>query len=123
MINAAKVIAFIDVFGAFDPSLVLVMATAIPVTALGYALAARRSSPVCALGFVSPTRTQIDRPLILGAVLFGVGWGLVGYCSGPALAALGLGNPATTLFVGSMLVGMGGHTALPSLLSRREKHA
>src|SRR5260370_38725651 len=80
MINPAKVIAFIDVFGDFDPSLVLVMATAIPVTALGYALAARRRSPVCAPGFVSPTRTQIDRPLILGAVLFAIGWGLVGYC-------------------------------------------
>lgn len=59
MINPAKVIAFIDVFGDFDPSLVLVMATAIPVTALGYALAARCRSPVCAPGFVSPTRTQI----------------------------------------------------------------
>jgi uncharacterized protein len=123
MINPAKVIAFIDVFGDFDQSLAFVMATAIPVTAIGYAVAARWRSPVCAPGFVSPTRTQIDRPLILGAVLFGVGWGLVGYCPGPALAALGLGNPATVIFVFAMLVGMGGHTALPSLLSRRAKPA
>ena len=123
MINPAKVIAFIDVFGDFDPSLAFVMATAIPVTALGYALAARRHSPICAPGFSLPTRREIDRPLVLGAVLFGIGWGLVGYCPGPALAALGLGNPATGLFVFAMLIGMGGHTALPSLLSRREKHA
>jgi uncharacterized membrane protein YedE/YeeE len=122
MINPAKVIAFIDVFGDFDPSLAFVMATAIPVTAVGYALTACRHSPVCAPGFVSPTRTQIDRPLMLGAVLFGVGWGLVGYCPAPALAGLGFGNPATALVVLAMLVGMRGHTALPSLLSRRAKH-
>jgi hypothetical protein len=64
---------FIHVFGDFDPSLAFVMATAIPSTALGYALAARCLSPVCAPGFVLPTRTQIDRPLVLGAVLFGGG--------------------------------------------------
>jgi uncharacterized protein len=107
MINPAKVIAFIDVFGDFDPSLAFVMATAIPVTAVGYALAARRHSPICAPGFNSPTQKQIDRPLLLGAALFGIGWGLVGYCPGPALAALGLGNPATVLFVCAMLVGNG----------------
>jgi uncharacterized protein len=73
MINPAKVIAFIDVFGDFDPSLAFVMATAIPVTAVGYALAARRHSPICAPGFSLPTRREIDRPLVLGAVLFGIG--------------------------------------------------
>jgi uncharacterized membrane protein YedE/YeeE len=118
MINPAKVIAFIDVLGDFDPSLAFVMATAIPVTALGYALAARRHSPICAPGFSLPTRREIDRPLVLGAVLFGIGWGLVGYCPGPALAGLrslaglGLGNPATVLFVLAVLIGMGG-PALP----------
>lgn len=123
MINPAKVIAFIDVFGDFDPSLAFVMATAIPVTAVGHVLAARRHSPICASGFNLPTKKQVDRPLVLGAVLFGVGWGLVGYCPGPAIAGLDLGNPATFLFVFAMLVGMGGHTALPSLLSRSAKHA
>jgi uncharacterized protein len=123
MVNPAKVIGFLDIFGDFDPSLAFVMATAIPVTALGYALAARRSSPICASGFSLPTRKQIDRPLVLGAVVFGIGWGLVGYCPGPALAALALGNPITVLFVFAMLVGMGGHTALPSLLSRHAKPA
>ena len=72
MVNPAKVIAFIDVFGDFDPSLAFVMATAIPVTAIGYALAARRHSPICAPGFSLPARRQVDRPLVLGAVLFGV---------------------------------------------------
>jgi hypothetical protein len=124
MINPAKVIGFLDIFGDWDPSLALVMATAIPVTALGYAVAKHRRSPVCAADFSVPTRTQIDWPLIGGAVLFGVGWGLVGYCPGPAVSALGLGNPTTVLFVGSMLVGMGTYSGLNSLLfSRQPRHA
>src|SRR5579864_1715735 len=98
MINPAKVIGFLDIFGDWDPSLAFVMATAIPVTALGYAVARRRRSPICASDFNLPTRTQVDWPLMTGAVLFGVGWGLVGYCPGPAVAALGLGNPATALY-------------------------
>jgi uncharacterized protein len=123
MINPVKVIGFLDVFGDWDPSLAFVMATAIPVAAAGYAVARRCRSPLCASAFTPPTQAKIDSRLTLGAVLFGVGWGLVGYCPGPALAGLGLGNPATMLFVFSMLVGMGGHTALPSLLSRRARHA
>jgi uncharacterized membrane protein YedE/YeeE len=99
------------------------MATAIPVTALGYAIARRYRSSLCAPDFSLPTQKHFDRLLVLGAVLFGVRWGLVGYRPGPGLAALGLGNPATILFVFSMLVGMGSHTALPSLLSRRAKYA
>src|SRR6516162_8605173 len=108
MVNPAKVIGFLDVFGDFDPSLAFVMATAIPVTALGYAVARRCRSPLCAPTFNPPTQAKIDQRLMLGAVLFGVGWGLVGYCPGPALAALGFGNPATILFVFAMFVGMGG---------------
>jgi uncharacterized membrane protein YedE/YeeE len=123
MINPAKVIGFLDILGDWDPSLAFVMATAIPITAAGYAVAKRCRSPLCALAFSPPTQAKIDRRLTVGAVLFGVGWGLVGYCPGPALAGLGFGNPATILFVFSMLIGMGGHTALPSLLSRRAKHA
>jgi uncharacterized protein len=123
MINPAKVIGFLDLFGDWDPSLALVMATAIPMMALGYSVARRRHAPVCASDFNLPARTRIDWPLMAGAVLFGVGWGLVGYCPGPAIAALGLGNPATTLFVGSMLVGMGIFTGMTSLFSRRHGHA
>jgi uncharacterized protein len=123
MINPAKVIAFIDVFGDFDPSLAFVMASAIPVSAIGYWLGGRRHSPICAPGFTLPTQREIDRPLVTGAVLFGIGWGLVGYCPGPALAGLTLGNPGTVLFVLAMLLGMAVHTALPSLLGGRAKHA
>jgi uncharacterized protein len=122
MINPAKVIGFLDVFGDFDPSLAFVMVTAIPVTAAGYAVARRCRSPLCTPDFSLPTQKHIDGALVF-AVLFGVGWGLVGYCPGPALAGLILGNPATFLFVFTMLVGVGGHTVLPSLLSRRATHA
>jgi hypothetical protein len=123
MINPAKVIGFLDIFGDFDPSLAFVMATAIPVTALGYAVARRCRSPFCAAAFSPPTRAKIDRRLALGAVLFGVGWGLVGYCPGPALTALGLGNPATALFVGAMVIGMWTYSGLDALSSREPRHA
>jgi uncharacterized membrane protein YedE/YeeE len=123
MINPAKVIGFLDILGDLDPSLAFVMATAIPVTALGYEVARRCRSPLCVSAFTPPAQAKIDRRLAAGAVLFGVGWGFVGYCPGPALASLSLGNPATALFVFAMLVGMGGQTALPSLLGRRVKHA
>jgi uncharacterized membrane protein YedE/YeeE len=123
MINPDKVIAFLDVFGEFDPSLAFVMASAIPVSAIGYWFAAHRTSPICAPGCTLPTQREIDRPLALGAILFGLGWGLVGYCPGPALAGLALGNPGTVLFVFAMLVGMSAHTALPLLLGGRAKHA
>jgi uncharacterized protein len=107
MVNPAKVLGFLDVFGDWDPSLAFVMATAIPVTALGYAFAKRRRLPLCAFHYFPPTQTQIDRPLIIGAILFGIGWGLVGYCPGPALAALSFGGRGTVLFVVAMLIGMG----------------
>ena len=123
MINPAKVIGFFEIFGDWDPSLALVMATAIPVTAVGYVLARHRRSPMWAPAFSLPTQSRIDRSLIVGAILFGVGWGLVGYCPGPALAALGLGNPATALFVGSMLVGMATYSGLSVLFGRGTKHA
>lgn len=113
MINPAKVIGFLDLLGAWDPSLAFVMAGAIPVAALGYRLARRRERPVCALDFAGPASTALDGRLILGAVIFGIGWGLVGYCPGPALASLGLGKASAFLFVIAMLVGMAAYNALP----------
>jgi uncharacterized membrane protein YedE/YeeE len=107
MINPAKVLNFLDLVGHWDPSLAFVMAGAIPVAAIGYALARRRSAPLCAPAFFGPTKTRVDARLVSGAALFGIGWGLVGYCPGPALAALGFGNWRTVLFVAAMLVGMG----------------
>jgi uncharacterized membrane protein YedE/YeeE len=119
MVNPAKVIGFLDVFGDWDPSLAFVMATAIPVTALGYAFARRRRSPLCAPHYLAPNQTHIDRPLVIGAILFGVGWGLVGYCPGPALAALTIGGRGTFLFVIAMLIGMGAFRGLSKRPSRR----
>jgi uncharacterized protein len=123
MVNPAKVIGFLNIAGAWDASLALVMASAIPVLMGGYALARRFRSPLIAPDFNLPARTQIDRPLVLGAILFGIGWGLVGYCPGPALASVLLGNPATLLFVASMLAGMAGYGVTGSLIIRRAKHA
>lgn len=118
MIDPAKVVGFLDLFGDWDPSLAFVMAAAVPVTALGYALARRRRAPLCTADFSPPTRTRIDWPLVSGSIVFGIGWGLVGYCPGPALASLGLGNSATLLFVLAMLTGMAGYSLIP-LLGRR----
>jgi uncharacterized membrane protein YedE/YeeE len=118
MINPAKVTGFLDILGDWDPSLALVMATAIPVAALGYAFGRRRSAPFCGPAFAIPTQAHVDWRLVLGAVLFGAGWGMVGYCPGPALAAIGLGNPGTVQFVIAMLVGMGLYRGTQSLLGR-----
>jgi uncharacterized protein len=106
MIDPAKVLGFLDVLGNWDPSLAIVMATAVPVAALGFAAARRRSAPVLAPEFNLPSATAIDRRLVLGSALFGVGWGLVGYCPGPALASLLLGRPEAAIFVVAMLAGM-----------------
>ncbi len=106
MINPAKVIAFLDVAGAWDPSLAFVMLGAVAVTALGYRTVLRRDRPLFEPGFSLPARRDIDPTLLLGAGLFGIGWGLGGYCPGPALAGLGFGAVETLAFVAAMLVGM-----------------
>lgn len=123
MVNPAKVIGFLDVAGDWDASLAFVMAAAIPVTTVGYLLAGRFRSPLAAPAFNLPTRRDIDWPLVLGAILFGIGWGLVGYCPGPALASILLGNPISDLFVVSMLTGMAAYSTAQFLLTRRAKHA
>ncbi|WP_431270253.1 DUF6691 family protein [Dankookia sp. P2] len=107
MANPAKVLAFLDLAGNWDPSLAFVMAGAIPVAAIGFRLGARRAAPLCAPAFAAPARGAIDARLLGGAVLFGLGWGLAGFCPGPALAALGFGGWKASLFVASMLAGMG----------------
>jgi uncharacterized membrane protein YedE/YeeE len=113
MANPAKVLAFLDVAGDWDPSLAFVMAGAIPVAALGFALGRRRAAPICAEAFAPLPRSLIDRRLIGGAVLFGMGWGLAGFCPGPALASLGFGGWQPWLFVAAMLAGMGLFRLLP----------
>jgi hypothetical protein len=105
MTNPARVQGFLDVTGAWDPTLVLVMASALAVAAPGFALALRRPRPFLESTFRLPTRTRIDRPLLAGAVIFGIGWGLAGLCPGPAIAGLVTGSPAVVLFVLAMVVG------------------
>ena len=106
MINPAKVIGFLNVAGAWDPSLAFVMLGGLLVTGVGYRLVLRRGQPLFEPGFTLPTRRDIDPALLLGAGLFGIGWGVAGYCPGPALAGLGFGQPETALFVAAMLAGM-----------------
>ena len=121
MVSPGKVLAFLDIAGAaWDPSLALVLISAVVVSALGAAVARRRKSPLLAPAFSGPLRQALDGRLLLGAALFGVGWGLVGYCPGPALAALALGAPAALAFVVAMLVGMGLFTVFDQRTLSRE---
>lgn len=115
MTQPAKVIGFLNVAGMFkgsfpgtwDPTLAFVMGGAVLVTLVGFgATQTRLRKPLLGTQFVLPTRTQIDRPLVLGAAIFGVGWGLSGYCPGPALASILTGGADALLFVGAMVVGM-----------------
>ncbi|MCP8940619.1 YeeE/YedE family protein [Alsobacter sp. SYSU M60028] len=106
MIDPARVLGFFDVAGAWDPTLAFVMAGALAVTIPGYRLAFARRAPVAGRTFHVPTASAIDRPLLGGAALFGVGWGLAGFCPGPAIAALATLAPKVWLFVAAMLVGM-----------------
>lgn len=106
MINPAKVLNFFDVAGTWDASLAFVMGAALIVTGIGYRLVWKRGAPVFEVRFHVPTRKDIDPALIGGAALFGVGWGIAGFCPGGAIPALGLFEPQAFLFVGSMLAGI-----------------
>ncbi|SFV15845.1 hypothetical protein SAMN02799631_06223 [Methylobacterium sp. 174MFSha1.1] len=112
MLDPARVRGFLDVTGAWDPTLAFVLAGAVTASALGTALARRLRRPLLATSFDWPTRTRIDRPLVLGAALFGIGWGLSGFCPGPAVAALSTGLLPVIVFVAVMLVGMAAHGVL-----------
>jgi len=105
MVNPAKVLGFLDLFGAWDPSLAFVMAAGLAVTYVGFRYSQSHPAPLFEHRYHLPEQRQIDRPLIVGAVLFGAGWGLVGLCPGPAIAALATGNWKALLFVVSMFGG------------------
>ncbi len=109
LMQPAKVLAFLDIFGAWDPSLVVVMAAALIVSGLGFAIVKRRERPLLAAQSLWPAKTDIDRPLMIGSGLFGVGWGLVGLCPGPALANLATLSPRVIVFVVAMAAGMALH--------------
>lgn len=109
MVNPARVLGFLDIAGAWDPTLAFVMAGALAPMALAWRLAARRTAPVCGGAFPARPAPRFDARLIGGAALFGLGWGLVGFCPGPALTALGTGNGAALSFTLAMIAGMLGH--------------
>lgn len=122
MVNPAKVIGFLDVAGNWDPSLAFVLAGAVGTVALGFLVVRRRlSAPLFAAAFDPPSAHGIDRNLVFGAVLFGIGWGLVGLCPGPALAALAVAPAKVALFVAAMLVGMAGFAVFQSFATRRKQ--
>jgi uncharacterized membrane protein YedE/YeeE len=110
MTDTTRVLGFLDVLaipkGTWDPTLLIVMAAALAVSLPGFALARRRQRPVLADAAAWPSRTDIDTPLIAGAVMFGIGWGLVGLCPGPAVANLATASPGIILFVVAMIAGM-----------------
>ena len=116
MINPAKVLGFLDVAGRWDPSLALVMVAAIPVAALGFAAGRGRQTPLYAPTFMGPAKSHVDVRLVSGAVVFGSGWGLAGFCPGPALASIGLGRWPVLVFVAAMLTGMAAFSVLNRLL-------
>ena len=110
MSNPAKVLNFLDLggiaSGSWDPSLAFVMASAVLVTFVGYRLVLARSRPLFAERFHLPTQRELDLRIVAGPAIFGVGWGLVGFCPGPALTALGFGSNAAIIFVAAMFAGM-----------------
>jgi uncharacterized membrane protein YedE/YeeE len=106
MANPAKVLNFFDIAGTWDPSLAFVMGGALLVSAIGYRFVLRREQPVFESRFHLPTNRKLDTPLIAGSAVFGIGWGISGFCPGGAIPALGLGEVSAWAFVGSMLVGI-----------------
>ncbi|MFZ6863196.1 DUF6691 family protein [Undibacterium sp. Ji67W] len=106
MINPGKLQGFLDLAGAWDPSLIFVMAGAIAVGLLAFAIAKKRSISFIGEKMDLPTSTAIDLRLVGGSALFGIGWGLAGFCPGPALVSLGMGLPSAMIFVAAMIAGM-----------------
>ena len=106
MANPAKVLGFLDLAGLWDPSLALVMLGAIGVGLVAFGIAKRRTTSLLGLSLKLPAARQIDGRLVGGSLLFGAGWGIAGFCPGPALAALGMGELKAVVFVVAMLLGM-----------------
>ena len=109
MTDPRRVLGFLDVAGDFDPALAFVLAGAVATTGLLFRFVLKRDRPLLADRFRLPGRSDIDRPLVAGAALFGIGWGLAGYCPGPALAGLGVGSVEALWFVPAMAAGTLAH--------------
>jgi len=117
MTDPAKVIGFLDLAGAWDPSLAFVMAGAILIGAIGFTIAKKRQFSLLGAPIRLSSATKLDARLLLGSLVFGIGWGLSGFCPGPAVVSAAAGQAKAWLFVVSMLSGM----ALYTVLERREK--
>jgi len=118
MANPAKVLGFLDLGGPWDPSLAFVMGGAVLITAVGFAVLRRRRASLTGEPLRWPTATRIDLRLALGSLAFGAGWGMAGFCPGPALVAAAAGVPQALVFVAAMLAGMAIYSALEALRSR-----
>lgn len=119
MANPAKVLNFFDVAGTWDPSLAFVMGGALVVTFIGYRYILKRSAPFLSARFQLPTRRDLDLPLIGGSAVFGVGWGIAGFCPGGALPALGTGRTDVLVFVAALLGGIIAGKLLQAKLTNR----
>jgi len=106
MVNPVKVLGFLDLAGAWDPSLAFVMAGAVAVAAIAFAWTGKRAATLLGAPLALPSSRDLDRRLVLGSIVFGVGWGLAGFCPGPAVVALGAGKIKALAFVAAMLAGM-----------------
>lgn len=120
MANPAKVLNFFDVFGTWDPSLLLVMGSALVVTFIGYRFVLRRPTPVFDRKFHLPAKRDLDVPLIAGSALFGIGWGIAGFCPGGAIPALGSGEPSPLIFVAAMIGGIFLANGIKAAFARRQ---
>lgn len=117
MVNPAKTLGFLDVTGTWDPSMALVIGGAIAVGLVAFALAGRRAVSLLGAQMRLPSSRHVDRPLVVGSVLFGIGWGIAGFCPGPGLVSFGMGEGKSLVFVAAMLMGMG----VFELLQRRRR--
>ena len=106
MIDPKKVIGFLDIFGRWDPTLAFVMAGALLVSMISFRFILKREKPLCGECYTLPQKKEIDAPLVACAILFGIGWGLSGFCPAPAVASLAFGFPRSVIFVLSMFAGM-----------------
>jgi len=120
MTQPSKVVAFLDFFGSWDPSLAFVMGGAIAVYLPAYLVITRRNTPMFAARFAFAKKTGVDWRLLTGAALFGAGWGLAGFCPGPALTSLGALAPAALVFTAAMIAGFALHRGVEILTRRSE---
>lgn len=105
MIDPTRVLGFLDVAGTWDPTLIFVLGGAVGVTVVAFRFTLRQPAPFLASSFTLPTKTDIDQPLLIGSALFGIGWGIAGYCPGPGITSLVLGSWNPLLFVISLIAG------------------